>query len=144
MRLSVFSRSAGPVAHGVFHGAVLCGLMGLTAALSGCSTPDASSSPYGQWRGKLVTDDGACPTSDESILRIRGKEIVFSPANGAQVLHGTYNPKSARQHYQATLDEKGMNGQPYHMVFNGYPVGMTIGGTYLSPRCRAHVTLVRD
>lgn len=113
----------------------------LFTTLGACSTPDAASSPYGLWSGKLIADDGNCPVDTESLLRIRGNTVIFNPGTGAQVLHGTF--KESVPHYRAELVEKGMNGQPYKLSFDGYPVGMGIGGTYLTPRCRAHVTLVR-
>lgn len=110
--------------------------------LGACSSPSTpASDPYGLWMGKLVTEQGLCPTDEMSSLRIRGHEIVFNPGMNSSTLRGTY--EKGQQHYLAELVDKGMNGTPYRQTFNGYPVGTAIGGTYTSPRCRAHISLVR-
>lgn len=109
--------------------------------LAACSTPSASSDPYGTWVGKLITDEGQCPTDDLSALTIRGHSLVFNPGLGSSVLRGNYT--HGQQHYHAELTDKGMNNTPYRQVFDGYPVGQGIGGTLHTPRCIAHITLVR-
>lgn len=109
--------------------------------LASCSTPSASSDPYGTWVGTLTTDEGQCPTDDLSALTIRGKSVVFNPGLESSVLRGSYT--HGQQTYHAELVDKGMNNTPYRQVFDGYPVGQGIGGTFHSPRCIAHVTLVR-
>ncbi|QDH13948.1 hypothetical protein E3E12_06870 [Formicincola oecophyllae] len=113
-------------------------------ALAACQgqVPDAASSPQGTWKGQLITDDGVCPVYDQSVLKIRDHDIVFSPGSDAIVLKGHYSQGSTR--FVARDTEAGVNHEPYHMLFRGYPVGMTIGGTYITPRCHAHVTLLRQ
>ncbi|MXV44196.1 hypothetical protein GS501_03900 [Saccharibacter sp. 17.LH.SD] len=111
------------------------------ALLASCSSPNADSDPYGTWVGKLITDEGQCPTEELSALRLRGNSLVFNPGLNSSVLHGSYH--EGQQNYHAELVDKGMNNTPYRQTFDGYPVGRAIGGTYRSPRCRAHVTLVR-
>lgn len=51
----------------------------LTAFLSACATQDPGQDPTGTWVGSLIADQGTCPTSLTSTLRIRGKEIMFTP-----------------------------------------------------------------
>ncbi|GBQ07641.1 MULTISPECIES: hypothetical protein [Saccharibacter] len=120
--------------------AVLPSLLAL-GLLTSCETPTAASDPYGTWVGKLVTDEGQCPTDELSAFRVRGNSIVFNPGLNSSVLRGSY--KEGDQHYHAELVDKGMNNTPYRQVFDGYPVGQGIGGTLQTPRCRAHITLVR-
>lgn len=116
-------------------------LLGLCTLAACSSVPDPAKDPYGLWMGRLVTEQGTCPTHDLSSLRIRGNEIVFNPGMSSSTLRGTY--AKGQQHYLAELTDKGMNGTPYRQAFDGYPVGTAIGGTYTSPRCRAHVSLTR-
>ncbi|GBR69584.1 hypothetical protein [Gluconobacter kanchanaburiensis] len=112
------------------------------ALLAACAgTPDPGQDPTGSWIGALVTDQGTCPTERTSTLRIHGREILFTPADGSQVLHGTYTPDS--HHYHAELAITDLNHHPTAVVFNGYPVGQAIGGTFGSPSCRAHITMTR-
>lgn len=114
----------------------LAGLLALTA----CSLhPNPHTNPYGIWTGQLITDEGICPTNDVSALHIRGHKIVFTPGMSATVLHGHYTP--GRPQYHAELRDKGMDNTPYQQFFDGTPSGNAILGTFLSPRCRAHVTL---
>lgn len=117
-------------------------LLGLTLLGACSSVPDPAHNAYGTWKGKLVTEDGACPTKDDSILRVRGKTLIFTPGISTSVLRGHY--AEGDQVFQAELVDKGMNNTPYRQVFKGYPVSQTIGGTYASPRCRAHITLKRQ
>ncbi|PHI97297.1 hypothetical protein BG621_00425 [Parasaccharibacter apium] len=110
--------------------------------LGACSSlPDPAHDPYGTWVGKLVTDEGICPTKNVSSLRIRGKDIVFNPGMTSSVLRGTY--QQGQQSYHAELVDQGMNNTPYRQVFEGYPVGTAIGGNFTTPRCHAHITLTR-
>ncbi|MBF0887504.1 MULTISPECIES: hypothetical protein [Gluconobacter] len=114
-----------------------------TALLTACAgTPDPGHDPTGSWVGALVTDQGTCPTEHPSTLRIRGREILFTPADGSQVLHGTYTP--GNQHYHAELAMTDLDHHPTAAVFNGYPVGQAIGGIFGSPSCRAHITMTRN
>ncbi|GBR52979.1 hypothetical protein [Gluconobacter sphaericus] len=114
-----------------------------TALLAACAgTPDPGKDPTGSWVGALVTDQGTCPTEHPSTLRIRDKEILFTPADGAQVLRGTY--KLGNQHYHAELAMTDIDHHNTALVFNGYPVGQAIGGIFGSPSCRAHITMTRN
>ncbi|EHH69347.1 hypothetical protein [Gluconobacter morbifer] len=113
-----------------------------TAFLAACAgTPDPGHDPGGRWVGALVADQGECPTERTSTLEIRGKEVLFTPADGAQILRGTYH--SGDQRYHAELMTLDMNRHPSPVVFNGYPVGQAIGGTFGSAACRAHITMTR-
>ncbi|MBS1069199.1 hypothetical protein [Gluconobacter cerinus] len=111
------------------------------AFLVACATPDPGNDPSGRWVGALVTDQGSCPTERTSTLDIRGRKIVFTPGDGSEVLSGIYQP--GVHHYHAELASKDMNGRPTALVFNGYPVGQAIGGTFGSSACRAHITMTR-
>jgi len=111
------------------------------AFLAACATPDPGKDPSGRWVGALVTDQGTCPTERTSTFEIRGKTIVFTPADGSQVLTGVYQPGT--HHYHAELMSKDTSGHPGPLVFNGYPVGQAIGGTFGSAACRAHITMTR-
>ncbi|GBR10411.1 hypothetical protein [Gluconobacter frateurii] len=111
------------------------------AFLAACATPDPGKDPSGRWVGALVTDQGTCPTERTSTFEIRGKTIVFTPADGSQVLTGVYQPGT--HHYHAELMSKDTSGHPSPLVFNGYPVGQAIGGTFGSAACRAHITMTR-
>nr|WP_294916109.1 hypothetical protein [uncultured Neokomagataea sp.] len=115
-------------------------LLGLLTACAG--TPDPGHNPAGRWVGTLITDQGTCPTARSSTLQIRGKDILFTPEDGSLVLTGHYQANS--QHYHAELIMQDINHQPLTMVFNGYPVGQTIGGLYGSSSCRAHITMTRQ
>lgn len=95
----------------------------------------------GLWTGALVADQGTCPTDRNSSLQIREHAIAFTPGDEATVLKGVRGPDNL--HFHAQTDMKDANGKPYSMVFNGYPVGRAIGGTFGSPTCRAHITLTR-
>ncbi|MDF7674519.1 hypothetical protein PT277_03950 [Acetobacteraceae bacterium ESL0709] len=121
----------------------LCFSLTALTLLGACSSvPNPASNAYGTWKGKLVTEEGACATKEESLLRVRGQTLIFNPGMGTAVLKGNY--KEGQQVFQAELVEKGMNNTPYRRVFKAYPVGETIGGTYASPRCRARITLKRE
>lgn len=111
------------------------------AALSACSggTPDPSHDPVGVWEGALVTDQGQCPTDRNSILTIGAHEILFSPGGGSVELQGVRGPDNLNFH--AKYVGKDASGHAMRMVFNGYPVGQAIGGTYGTPSCRAHITM---
>lgn len=110
--------------------------------LASCaSRPEPARDAAGRWTGTLVADEGECPTDRISTLEIRGHDLLFTPGDGSLVLHGTYRPRS--EHYHAELLGADMNGKPTAFVFNGYPVGANIGGTFGSAACRAHVTLRR-
>ncbi|MBS1061658.1 hypothetical protein JK185_01160 [Gluconobacter wancherniae] len=113
----------------------------LTAFLSACATQDPGQDPTGTWVGSLIADQGTCPTSLTSTLRIRGREIMFTPGDSSKVLRGTYVHGS--NHYHAELIEQDMNHHATPLVFNGYPVGQAIGGIYGSNACRAHITMTR-
>ncbi|MFT8353724.1 MAG: hypothetical protein ABF617_03900 [Gluconobacter japonicus] len=111
------------------------------AFLAACAAPDPGKDPTGRWVGALVTDQGTCPTERTSTFEIRGKTIVFTPGDGSQVLTGKYQPGT--HHYHAELASKDTSGHPSPLVFNGYPVGQAIGGTFGSAACRAHITMTR-
>ncbi|QHI95417.1 hypothetical protein GT348_03285 [Aristophania vespae] len=109
--------------------------------LAGCAATDPAQNAYGTWTGKLVTEEGSCPKDDLSMLKVRGDHLIFNPGMGPKVLRGHY--KKGSQNFHAELNEKSMNNSVYRQVFDAYPVGQAIGGTYASPRCRARVTLIR-
>ncbi|AOX19409.1 hypothetical protein [Kozakia baliensis] len=111
----------------------------LLSACSGPSTPDRD--PVGIWTGALVTDQGTCPTDQNSTLQVGAHAISFTPGDGALVLKGVRGPDNL--HFHAQLQMTDANRKPYAIVFNGYPVGQAIGGTYGSPSCRAHITMTR-
>ncbi|QCE33695.1 hypothetical protein FAI41_08995 [Acetobacteraceae bacterium] len=116
-------------------------LTSISLVLASCSPDLATPDPYGTWFGTLQTDEGFCPTNAPSTLRIYGKEMVFAAANGPLILHGKHLQKET--HFILSLTKEGMDGVPFHMLFNGWPDGATIKGVYATPRCRAHITLRR-
>jgi len=113
--------------------------LSLLAACSTSNTPNID--PVGTWTGALVTDQGTCPTERNSTLQIATHTISFTPADGSLVLKGVRGPDNL--HFHAQLQTTDANRRPQAMVFNGYPVGQAIGGTFGTPSCRAHVTLTR-
>ncbi|QDH24397.1 hypothetical protein D5366_03055 [Neokomagataea tanensis] len=115
-------------------------LLGLLTACAGA--PDPGHDPEGRWVGKLIADQGTCPTARSSTLQIRDKNILFTPEDGPLVLQGSY--KAGTQHYHAELSMQDVNHQPLTMVFNGYPVGQTIGGLFGTNTCHAHITMTRQ
>lgn len=102
----------------------------------------AADDPIGIWTGTLVADRGICPeTRAPSTLQIGTKRIAFTPADGAQTLHGTRDGTPGNFHAQLVLSD--MNHKPFPMVFEARPSGATMAGTYGTPRCRAHVVMTR-
>ena len=98
--------------------------------------------PVGEWAGPLLTSQGRCPDRAPSRLLVSGTDISFVPAGGVLVLHGHRRP-GPRLHAQLLLTD--MNRHPLPMVFEGIlaPDGRHIDGTYGTPSCRAHVSLLR-
>ncbi len=96
----------------------------------------------GEWAGILVATEGTCPNRAPSRLLVSGTDVSFIPADGVLVLHGSHRP-GQRLHAQLLLTD--MNRHPLPMVFEGVlaPDGSRIDGTYGTPSCRAHVTLLR-
>lgn len=133
-------------------GFLLAGILSLLAPglLAGCGSSTVAKDPYGLWTGTLVTDEGVCPTETPSLLKIRGHSIVFTAGSSSQVLRGVLEKdemKKREPRFHAELVDKDGNSNGhdvYRLVFEGYPVGKDIGGAFSSPRCRAHVTLVRQ
>nr|WP_246387186.1 hypothetical protein [Gluconacetobacter sacchari] len=126
---------------GLRHAAIACAAV-LTVVPAARAADDASRDPIGIWTGTLVADRGICPeTRAPSTLQIESRRVAFTPADGAQTLHGQRDATPGRFHAQLVLS--GMNRKPFPMVFEGTPQGNTIQGTYGTPRCRAHVVLTR-
>lgn len=117
--------------------AAVLSLSSLAACSGGPVTPDRD--PTGIWTGALVTDEGTCPSERDSTLQINAHDISFTPGDGSIVLKGKRLPDNS--HFRARAQTRGADGKPWPMVFDAYPVGRAIGGTYGTPACRAHITL---
>ena len=121
-------------------------IIGMTALglLSSCSGDGGTpGDPVGEWSGRLVTEQGTCPDRAPSRLLVEGRDISFIPAGGVLVLHGHRQPGAAPLHAQLSLVD--MNHKPLPMVFEGRlsADGRSVEGTYGTPTCRAHATLLR-
>lgn len=121
------------------HPPVTYGLIALTLlALSACvSAPRGAN---GRWVGPVTPVAGTCDPAANGVLLVSPKSATFSPDNGILLLRGHAD---ALDHVTADLRTIGMNHQPYVLSFEGTMRGDQITGTYLTPRCRASVTLSR-
>jgi hypothetical protein len=122
------------------------GLLLAVAALVSAGSGAVAAEPGdldGEWAGTLVATQGTCPDHAPSRLLVDRKTVSFVPAGGVLVLHGTRRPGIPRLHAQLLLTD--MNRKPLPMVFEGSLAsdGQRIDGTYGTPACRAHVTLLR-
>ncbi|CAI9119731.1 hypothetical protein [Brytella acorum] len=132
-----------PLLRSVFHKGMLALSGGTLLALTACAgQTNPGQDPRGLWVGALVTDKGVCPTDRNSTLQVNAHEILFTPADGSLVLRGVRGPNNL--HFHAQLETTDQDHKPRPMVFDGYPVGQAIGGTFGTPSCRAHVTMTRS
>lgn len=107
-------------------------------ALSACVS--APMGANGRWVGPVTPVAGTCDPAANAVLLVSPKSATFSPDNGILLLRGHVD---ALDHVTADLRTLGMNHQPYVLSFEGTMLGDQITGTYLTPRCRASVTLSR-
>ena len=110
----------------------------LILALAGCIP--ASSGVVGRWVGPVTPVAGTCDPAAQAVLVVSSKSATFSPDNGVLLLHGQAD---ALGHVTSTLRTQGMNHQPYVLSLDATLRDDQIVGTYLTPRCRATVTLSR-
>ncbi len=110
----------------------------LALMLAGCiPTPTGA---IGRWIGPLTPVAGTCDPASQAVLVVSAKSAIFSPNNGILLLHGQADPMG---HVTASLRTQGMNRQPYVLALDATLHDGQIIGTYLTPRCRASVTLSR-
>ncbi len=110
----------------------------LAAPLAGCIV--APTGANGRWVGPLTPASGTCDPASEAVLLVSPREATFAPDEGVLLLHGHADEHG---HVVADLRTTGFNHQPYLLAFTGDLRDGHIVGTYVTPRCRATVTLTR-
>jgi hypothetical protein len=107
-----------------------------TALVAGCGL---GTSLEGDWVGTVAADPGfTCPGPTTATLRVIGDHFLFAPTSGVIVLRGTILPDNSGKAQASTI---GMDHKPFPLAFTGQFTPTRITGTYLTPTCRAQVSL---
>ena len=107
--------------------------------LAGCVV--APTGANGRWVGPLTPSSGTCDSASQAVLLVSPRDVTFAPDGGVLLLRGHVDEHG---HVTADLRITGLNHQPYLLVFNGELHDGHIAGAYVTPRCRATVTLARS
>ena len=110
----------------------------LAMSLAGCIVvPNGSN---GRWVGPVTPVSGTCDPASQAVLLVSPAEATFAPDDGVLLLRGHADDHG---HVSADLRSTGFNHQTYLLTFTGELQDDRIVGTFITPRCRATVTLHR-
>ena len=111
----------------------------LLAPLTACAA-SPSAGLDGGWHGTITPVAGTCDPATDAWLHVNDGVAHFTPGLGITELTGTATGNAVNADALLT----GMDRRPYHLSFRATLTGDTLAGTYLTPRCRATVSLRRS
>ena len=92
------------------------------------------------YAGDVVPQAGVCDPAARAVLVRQGHYVRFTPHDGVVILTGEVAPDGA---IAAKVTAPSADHKPYEITFHGKLDGQAIIGNYISPRCRAAVSLKR-
>ncbi len=110
----------------------------LTLLPAACATMPLRTDTY---YGSLTPRAGTCETPRPASLTVRGDKVQFAPTQGTVLLTGSL---AADGTIAASLQLIDMNRKPARYTLAGHLAGDSIDGVYVTPRCRATISLRRQ
>jgi hypothetical protein len=105
------------------------------APLAACAS--SQTEVRGGWIGTITPVAGTCDPASQAWLHVHNGVAHFTPGLGTLDLTGTATGNSV----SADAELRGMDGRPYRLAFRATRTDDTLTGTYITPRCRASVSM---